>query len=107
MTSTETSVLESCANASARASAGPPWSALISTRSVRFSPADVCDMKSSSVTALLLAPRLFASRPGRPPRRGAVVVRAAAGPLAALCNLARLRGILDDAELVAGHRHAR
>jgi hypothetical protein len=40
MISTWTSLLDSCCKASASASAGPPWSALMTRRSWRFWPAE-------------------------------------------------------------------
>ena len=65
MTSTCTSLVESCPSASASASAGPPWSALMTRRSDCTSPAAACDMKSSSDTAARDVRRLFASRSRR------------------------------------------
>src|SRR2546425_2413788 len=47
-TSTFTSAVESCANASASASAGPPWSALMMIRKVATPPAAASAMKSRS-----------------------------------------------------------
>ena len=58
---------------------------------MRFSPAAACDMKSSSETALL---------------RRAAALGFAVEAFAALRDLARLRGVVDDEELVAGHGHA-
>ena len=78
-------------SASASASAGPPWSALMRMWSVRAPPAADCAMKSSSVT---------------PPRVAATALRLAIETLATLRDFARRRRVLDDEELIAGHRHA-
>ncbi len=61
-----TSPVDSRWSASASASAGPPWSALMRSWSTFRSPAAACDMKSSRVTAPLRdVRRLFASRSRR------------------------------------------
>src|SRR5918992_1636219 len=67
--STCTSLVDSCESASASASAGPPWSALMTMRRVRRSPACACAMKSSRDTPPRLVRRLFASRSSRRRRR--------------------------------------
>ena len=80
----------SWASASASASAGPPWSALMMMRSVATPPSLSARLKSSSAGALLAA----------------AVLRLALEPLPLLRDLARLDRVGHDREGVAGRRHA-